>query len=248
MNKEFYTIIAGPCSISTKKELTNIFKTIYKDINYFRCGIWKARTKIDSFQGVGDKGLIWLRELQQKYNTPVAIEVGIPDHVEKAIKNNIRVLWIGARTTVNPFYVQELCNCLKGTNTEVWIKNPIYPDIRVWFSAIERFKSTNLKKIKIIHRGFFSLHEKKYRNAPMWNLLKETKRKFPELDLICDPSHIAGNKKYIYEISKKAISMNLNGLMIETHNYPKKALSDANQQINSTELKELIKNIKLNKF
>ena len=248
MNKEFYTIIAGPCSISTKKELTSIFKTIYKDINYFRCGIWKARTKINSFQGVGDKGLIWLRELQQKYNTPVAIEVGIPDHVEKAIKNNIKVLWIGARTTVNPFYVQELCNCLKGTNTEVWIKNPIYPDINVWFSAIERFKSAKIKKIKIIHRGFFSLNEKKYRNAPMWDLLKETKQKFPELDLICDPSHIAGNKKYISEISKKAISMNLNGLMIETHNYPKKALSDANQQINSTELKEIIKSIKLNKF
>ena len=169
----------------------------------------ESANKIDSFQGVMDKGLIWLRELQQKYNTPVAIEVGIPDHVEKAIKNNIRVLWIGARTTANPFYVQELCNCLKGTNTEVWIKNPIYPDINVWFSAIERFKSVNLKKIKIIHRGFFSLYEKKkYRNAPMWDLLKETKRKFPELDLICDPAILQGikniymkfQKSYFYEL------------------------------------------------
>ena len=144
MNKDFHTIIAGPCSISTKKELTNIFKTIYKDINYFRCGIWKARTKIDSFQGVGDKGLIWLRELQKKYNTPVAIEVGIPDHVEKAIKNNIRILWIGARTTVSPFSVQNIADALKGTSMPVMVKNPMHADLGLWLGAIERFAASKV--------------------------------------------------------------------------------------------------------
>ena len=238
-------IIAGPCSISSKEELESTIKNIYHEIDFFRCGIWKARTNMKNFKGIGEKGLSWLSEMEKKYHTPIAIEVGTPNHVEQALRQNLKIFWIGARTTVNPFYVQEICESIKGSEVEIWIKNPIHPDINVWIGALERFKNIGVKKIKLIHRGFFCLDEKKYRNSPKWNLIKKMKNQFPTLDIICDPSHISGNKKLLSTISKKAISLGLNGLMIETHSSPKKALSDAKQQVNCAEFKELIKSLKL---
>ncbi len=243
MNKKKQLIIAGPCSISSKKELNETIKNIYSEIDFFRCGIWKARTNANHFKGIGNKGLKWLSEIEEKYRTPVAIEVGTPKHVEQALYHDLKVFWIGARTTVNPFYVQEICESIKGTDVEIWVKNPIHPDINLWIGAIERLKNTGIKKIKAIHRGFFCMKEKKYRNSPKWNLIKVIKETFPELNLICDPSHISGDKKLIYSISKKAISLNFDGLMIETHANPENALSDAKQQINCNEFKELMRKI-----
>lgn len=237
-------IIAGPCSISSREELNKIIKNIYKEIDFFRCGIWKARTNINDFEGIGEKGLVWLSEIQEKFQKPVAIEVGIPKHVEKALKKNIKVFWIGARTTVNPFYVQEICESIKGSDVEIWIKNPMHADINLWIGAIERFKNIGVKKIKAIHRGFFCLKEKKYRNAPKWKLIKSLKEKFPDLNMICDPSHISGDKNLLYAISKKSIDLRFDGLMIEVHPAPKNALSDSKQQINPLEFKRLMENLK----
>tara|TARA_B100001758_G_scaffold229291_1_gene224104 strand:+ start:611 stop:1351 length:741 start_codon:yes stop_codon:yes gene_type:complete len=238
-------IIAGPCSISSKEELESTIKNIYHEIDFFRCGIWKARTNVQDFKGIGKKGLVWLSEMEKKYHTPIAIEVGTPKHVEQALHQNLKVFWIGARTTVNPFYVQEICESIKGSEVEIWIKNPIHPDINLWIGAIERFKNVGIKKIKLIHRGFFSLEEKKYRNHPKWNLVKLMRNLFPSLEIICDPSHISGDKKLLYSISKKAISSGFSGLMIETHFDPENALSDAKQQVNCSEFKELLGNLKL---
>ena len=243
MNKKKQIIIAGPCSINSKKELNETFKNIYSEIDYFRCGIWKARTNANHFKGIGNEGLKWLSEIEKKYKTPVATEVGTPKHVEQALYHDLKVFWIGARTTVNPFYVQEICESIKGTDVEIWVKNPIHPDINLWIGAIERIKNTGIRKIKVIHRGFFCMKEKKYRNSPKWNLIKIIKKKFPKLNLICDPSHISGDKKLIYSISKKAISLNFDGLMIETHANPENALSDVKQQINCAEFKELMRKL-----
>ena len=245
MYKQKPIIIAGPCSISSKKEIDNTIKNIYQEIDYFRCGIWKARTNINDFQGIGKTGLSWLSETQKKYKTPIAIEVGTPKHVEQALKHNITIFWIGARTTVNPFYVQEICNSIRGVDVEIWIKNPIHADVNLWIGAIERFKRIGIKKLKAIHRGFFSLEEKKYRNPPMWDLIKPIQKKFPNLKIICDPSHIGGEKNLLQSISQKAINFGLDGLMIETHSYPKNALSDSKQQVNCSEFKNLIKNLNL---
>ena len=238
-------IIAGPCSISSKKELNDTFINIYDKVDFFRCGIWKARTNINHFQGIGEKGLVWLSELKKKYQTPIAIEVGTPQHVEKALKHNINIFWIGARTTVNPFYVQEICESVRGQEIEIWIKNPICPDKNLWIGAIERFKNTGVKEIKAIHRGYFSISEKVYRNKPFWKITNDVRKLFPDIKFICDPSHICGSKKLLYGISKKAISMSFDGLMIETHSFPKKALSDAKQQVNCKEFKELINKLNL---
>ena len=244
MHKKNQIIIAGPCSISSKKELHKTIQNIYKEIDFFRCGIWKARTNLNNFEGIGEKGLLWLSEIQEKFNTPVAIEVGIPKHVEKALQKNIKVFWIGARTTVNPFYVQEICESIKGTDVEIWVKNPIHADINLWIGAIERFKNIGIQKIKAIHRGFFCLKDKKYRNSPKWDLIKPLKKKFPDLNIICDPSHISGDKNLLYSIAKKSIHIGLDGLMIEVHASPKNALSDPKQQINPLEFKNLIRSLK----
>ena len=236
-------IIAGPCSVSSEEELYKTAKEIHKYIDVLRCGVWKARTNPNSFNGAGDIAIDWLYNISKELNLPVATEVGIPQHVEKALKKNIRIFWIGARTTVNPFYVNEICNSLKGENVEIWIKNPIYPDIKLWIGAIERFRKAGIKNLKAIHRGFFPYYSSKYRNNPHWKLVEKFRKIIPKIDVICDPSHISGNTELLKSISKKAIKMQMNGLMIETHYSPKNALSDANQQVSPQQLKELINNI-----
>jgi len=240
MAKNKYSIIAGPCSVNSEEELYKTAKEIHNYIDVLRCGVWKARTNPNSFNGSGDITINWLYNISKELELPVAIEVGIPSHIEKALKKNIRIFWIGARTTVNPFYINELCEVLKGENVEVWIKNPIYPDIKLWIGAFERFEKFGINNLKAIHRGFFPYYKSKYRNNPQWKLVDEFKEKFPEIELICDPSHIAGNTKLLESISKKALKKGMNGLMIETHCKPENALSDARQQINPGQLKKLI--------
>lgn len=243
MNRENKLIVAGPCSVNSETELYNTAKEIHKNIDIFRCGVWKARTNPKSYKGSGDITISWLNRISNEFNLPIAIEVGIPKHVEIALKSNIKIFWIGARTTVNPFYIDEICKSIKGENVEVWVKNPIYPDINLWFGAIERFNHCGIKKIKAIHRGFYSYYQSKYRNKPRWHLIDKFKDRFPEIDIICDPSHICGNTDLIEYISKKAIKKGMRGLMIETHCQPDNALSDRNQQINPNQLKKLIKKI-----
>ena len=236
-------IIAGPCSVSSKEELYKTAKEIYNYIDIFRCGVWKARTSPNDFNGSGDITLNWLYNISKELNLPVAIEIGTPEHVEKALKKNIRFFWIGARTTVNPFYVHELCEALKGEEVEIWIKNPIHPDLKTWIGAIERFKKMGLNNLKAIHRGFFPYYATKYRNNPEWKLIKKFQEIMPKMDVICDPSHIAGNIKLLESISRKAIKKGFSGLMIEAHCSPRNALSDARQQVNPKQLKKLINNI-----
>ena len=243
MTRKKKIIIAGPCSVKSELELYNTARQIYNYIDIFRCGVWKARTNPKSYKGSGNKTIGWLNSVSKEFNLPIAIEVGLPSHIEIALKHNIKIFWIGARTTVNPFYINEICQAIKGSNVEIWIKNPIHADINAWIGAIERFSQIGIKKIKAIHRGFFNFYESKYRNSPKWHLVDELKIKIPNIDIICDPSHICGNTFLLKSVSKKAINRGLNGLMIETHCQPNKALSDANQQINPQELKKLIKEI-----
>ena len=235
-------IIAGPCAIETKTQFYNTVDQIHHHSDIIRAGAWKARTCAESYPGIGTKALSWIQDVQEKYQTPVAIEVGTPNHVELAIKHNINIIWIGARTTVNPFYVEEIARSLEGSHLEVWVKNPIIADLKLWVGAIERFKKRGIKKIKAIHRGFFN--EKKnsiYRNRPYWKLLKDFIKLSPHNSpIICDPSHIAGQKKYVYEIAEKAYENNLGGLMLEVHCNPSQALSDKKQQLNPEEFKRLL--------
>ena len=236
-------IIGGPCSVSSKKELYETAKEISNYVDIFRCGVWKARTNPNSFSGLGNITINWLSNISQELNLPIAIEIGLPCHVEKALEKNIRIFWIGARTTVNPFAVNEICESLKGEDVEVWVKNPIHPDLKVWAGAIERFQKIGIKNLKAIHRGFFPYYKTIYRNPPKWKLIKEFQKMAPEIELICDPSHIAGNTRLLKNISKKAIKNGVMGLMIEAHCSPKNALSDAEQQLKPKEFKRLINSI-----
>jgi len=238
-----FTIIAGPCAIETKDQFFDTIRHIHNFTDVIRCGVWKARTSPNNFSGQGDKALTWIQQASKKYNTPVAIEVGTKHHVEIALKHNINIFWIGARTTTNPFAIQEIAETVKGLNTEIWIKNPIFPDLELWFGAIERFKRNETQKIKVIHRGFFSEKKSNYRNPPRWDLLKKFQDKYPNIPVICDPSHIAGNRKLVPNTTEKAIKMGIRNLMIEVHNQPQKALSDSKQQLTPLEFIKLIEQL-----
>ena len=240
-------IIAGPCAIETKKIFFDTLASINEYVDVFRAGVWKARTSPKDYQGIGTQGMKWINQAQKKYNKPFAIEVGSEKHVEIALNNNIRILWIGARTTCNPFAVQEICEATKGENVEIWIKNPMFSSLELWIGAIERFKETKPQKIKIIHRGFFSENTGPYRNLPRWDILKKIRAKYPNIPIICDPSHIAGNTHLIENICHEALSHNIHGFMIEVHQNPEIALSDKRQQLNPKSFYQLMKNLNLTK-
>jgi chorismate mutase len=210
------------------------------NISIFRAGIWKPRTRPNSFEGVGVEGLKWLRRVKQETGLPVATEVANEKHVYEALKHGVDMLWIGARTSVNPFTVQEITEALKGVDVMVFVKNPINPDIELWNGAIERVAKAGIKRLGAIHRGFSTYEKTTYRNQPNWQLPIELRRRIPNLPIICDPSHIAGAREYIYEISQKAMDLNFDGLMIESHINPDIALSDASQQLTPNDLKELL--------
>lgn len=243
---EFNTnpIIAGPCSAESQEQIIKIaegMKGAKPDI--FRAGIWKPRTRPGTFEGIGKEGLGWLQAAREILEIPVTVEVANAKHVEEALEAGIEILWIGARTTVNPFSVQEICDALQGVDIPVLVKNPINPDLALWLGAMERLNKVGITKLGAIHRGFSSTIKTKFRNNPEWGYALRLKEELPELPIICDPSHICGNREMIQEISQKALNLGLDGLMIETHHDPDNAWSDAKQQITPDALHELMNNL-----
>ncbi len=238
-------IIAGPCGAETEEQ---VLQTAFElsatgKINLFRAGIWKPRTRPNAFEGVGEKGLIWLSEVQKQYKLKTAVEVANAQHTELALKHGVDVLWIGARTTGNPFSVQEIADVVKGVDIPVFIKNPIHADLQLWLGAIERLANSGVTKLAAIHRGFHYAGKTKYRNKPLWEIAIELKTIIPQLPIICDPSHISGNRDLIFSVAQKAMDLGMNGLMIESHINPSQALSDAQQQLTPEALKELLNNL-----
>ena len=240
-------LIAGPCSAESEEQLLETAHSIKEIADVFRAGIWKPRTKPNSFEGVGEKGLQWLQKIQKETGLKIATEIAIPQHVELCLNAGIDMLWIGARTTVNPFYVQEIAEALSGVDIPVFVKNPIHPELSLWIGALERLNKKGIKNLAAIHRGFFTYESSAFRNEPKWEIPIELKRQLPKLPIICDPSHIVGNKTLIPEISQIAMDLDMNGLMIETHNNPSEALSDSEQQITPIKLKSILDNLVLRK-
>ena len=238
-------IISGPCSAETEEQViqtaTRLAATGKVDI--LRAGIWKPRTRPGSFEGIGTKGLPWLQQAKKESGLPVAVEVATAKQVEDALHFGVDVLWIGARTTVNPFSVQDVADALKGADVPVLIKNPINPDLELWIGAVERVANAGIKNIGLIHRGFSSYGNTEYRNAPMWHLAIEMKRRNPGMLLINDPSHICGRRDILMDVAQKAIDLDFDGLIIESHIDPDNAWSDAKQQVTPERLGEMINSI-----
>jgi len=239
-------VIAGPCSAESYEQLRATAAAL-KDINLFafRAGIWKPRTRPGAFEGIGDIGVEWLRRIKEEFNIPVTTEVANPSHVEIALKAGIDILWIGARTTSNPFSVQELAESLQGVDIPIMVKNPTNPDLKLWLGGIERFMKAGVQQISAIHRGFSTYEKREYRNVPNWQIPLELRRYLPEVPLFCDPSHISGKSESVFEVAQKAMDLKFDGLMIETHNDPVNAFTDARQQITPLELETLLRQLAL---
>lgn len=238
-------IIAGPCGAETQEQVLQTAKELsqIESVKLFRAGIWKPRTRPNAFEGVGERGLVWLTEVQKQFNLKTTVEVANAQHTELALKHGVDVLWIGARTTGNPFSVQEIADVLKGVDIPVFIKNPIHADLQLWLGAIERFSNSGITKLAAIHRGFHYAGKTKYRNKPLWEIAIELKTLLPDLPVICDPSHISGIRELIPHVAQKALDLGMNGLMIESHINPDIALSDAQQQLTPQALKELLESL-----
>lgn len=235
-------LIAGPCSLESEQQAMDTAKLLVKDHRVFiyRGGVWKPRTRPGTFEGVGSIGLKWLTMVREETGLPVGTEVANAQHTEEALKAGLDVLWIGARSTASPFVVQEIADVVKGSNAVIMVKNPVNPDVQLWMGAIERIYRAGIKNIVAIHRGFTPFQETKYRNYPNWQTVIELRRMMPEVPIICDPSHIAGKREYLYEISQKAFDMGLEGLMLESHIDPSCALSDKEQQLTPADLAKLL--------
>ncbi|WP_396155207.1 chorismate mutase [Flavobacterium macrobrachii] len=241
-------VIAGPCSAETEEQVLKIAHELKNsDVSIFRAGIWKPRTRPGGFEGVGAIGLKWLQKAKAETGLLMAIEVANAAHVQLALEHEIDVLWIGARTTVNPFAVQEIADALKNTDKIVLVKNPVNPDLALWIGGVERLYNAGIKNLGIIHRGFSTYEKTKYRNIPEWQLAIELQNRFPDLPLICDPSHITGKRDMIQEVSQQALDLNYDGLIIETHIDPDNAWSDAAQQVTPTVLKQIFKDLRIRK-
>lgn len=234
-------IIAGPCSAESEQQIFETAKALKSaGVEVLRAGIWKPRTRPGSFEGVGSEGLHWMQRVQRELGMKVSTEVANVKHVYEALKAGVDMLWIGARTTANPFAMQEIADALKGTDIPVLVKNPVNPDVELWIGALERLNMAGLKKIGVIHRGFSIYGKSKYRNVPQWQLPIEIKRRFPQMLMICDPSHISGKREYIQEVSQQAMDLGFDGLIIESHICPEIALSDAAQQVTPASLSEIL--------
>jgi chorismate mutase len=241
-------VVAGPCSAETEDQVLKIAHELKdSDVNYFRAGIWKPRTRPGNFEGVGALGLKWLQKVKAETGMKTATEVANAAHVKLALEHDIDLLWIGARSTVSPFIVQEIADALEGTDKIVLVKNPVNPDLALWLGGIERLYSANIKNLGVIHRGFSTYEKTRYRNNPEWQIAIELQNRFPDLPLICDPSHITGKRDMIFEVSQTALDLNFNGLMIETHTNPDKAWSDAAQQVTPDSLIKLMEDLKIRK-
>ena len=238
-------IIAGPCSAETSEQTLQTAEALAATgkVDIFRAGVWKPRTKPGGFEGAGIPALPWLVEVKKRTGMPVAIEVANAKHVESALAFGIDMFWIGARTTSNPFSVQEIAEALRGSDTPVLVKNPMNADIELWNGAIERLAKCNIKNLGLIHRGFSGYGSSKYRNTPMWHLALEIKKRLPELPIFCDPSHICGNRENLLEVSQRAADLNFNGVMVESHITPDDAWSDAKQQVTPADLVSLLNSI-----
>lgn len=239
-------VISGPCSAESEEQVVQTALELAKTgkVDVLRAGIWKPRTRPGMFEGIGVKGLPWLAQAKKVSGLPVAVEVATAKHVENALQFDVDILWIGARTTVNPFSVQEVCDALRGVDVPVLIKNPINPDVELWSGAVERLLKVGAKDVGLIHRGFSNYGNTEFRNAPMWHLPIEMKRRFPGMPIICDPSHICGNRTKIQEVSQKSIDLDFDGVMIETHLDPDNAWSDAKQQITPAVLNKMLNELK----
>ena len=242
MKVERPLIISGPCSAETEDQMVATAKQIAATgkVHVLRAGIWKPRTRPGQYEGAGDIGLQWLLQAKKETGLPVTTEVATAAHVEAALKAGVDILWVGARTTVNPFSVQEVADALKGVDIPVMVKNPVNPDLELWIGALERLNRAGIKKLVAIHRGFSSFEKGPFRNLPMWDIAIELKTRYPELDMICDPSHIAGNRDLIALIAQKALDLDMAGLMIESHINPDEAWSDAKQQVTPSVLGRII--------
>ena len=239
-------VIAGPCSAETEEQVLKIAHELKNsDVSIFRAGIWKPRTRPGGFEGVGEIGLKWLQKAKAETGLLMATEVANVAHVKLALEHDIDVLWIGARTTVNPFAVQEIADALQGTKKIVLVKNPVNPDLSLWLGGVERLYNAGIEKLGVIHRGFSTYEKTKYRNIPEWQIAIELQNRFPDLPLIIDPSHITGNRNMILEVTQEALDLNYDGMIIETHIDPDNAWSDAAQQVTPTVLKQILKDLKV---
>lgn len=225
-------VIAGPCSAETEEQVMNTAKQLaIKGCHMFRAGVWKPRTKPGGFEGHGEPALEWMAEVKKETGMLIGTEVATPEHVELSMKYGLDILWIGARTSANPFAMQQLADAMKGLDIPVFVKNPVNPDLELWIGALERINQAGIKKLAAIHRGFSSFDKTMYRNAPMWQIPIELRRRIPELPIVCDPSHMGGKRELIAPLSQQALDLGFDGLMIESHCDPDKAWSDAKQQV-----------------
>ena len=238
-------LIAGPCSAESENQLLTIAKAVEGTADIFRAGVWKPRTKPNSFEGIGKDALSWLKTIQQETSLKVVTEVATAKHVELCLESGVDMLWIGARTTVNPFYVQEIAEALRGVDIPVFVKNPIHPELGLWLGAFERLHKVGVKQLAAIHRGFYSYEKVAFRNDPKWEIPIKLREEIRDLPIICDPSHIAGKAALVGDIAQTAMDINLDGLMIETHHNPSAALSDAEQQVTPKELNNIMNNLVL---
>lgn len=234
-------VIAGPCSAESEVQVLDAARELSAaGITVFRAGIWKPRTHPGCFEGVGAKGLPWLQEARERYGVKICTEVAGARHVELCLRHGIDMVWVGARTTANPFLVQEVADALKGTGLPVLVKNPVNSDLDLWIGALERMSRAGIRKLGVVHRGFSSLRPIPYRNTPGWGIAIELRTRYPSLPFFADPSHMGGDKRFVAELSQRALDLGLDGLMIEAHCHPAEALSDATQQLTPQELRTLL--------
>lgn len=244
-------MIAGPCAVESEQQLAETAKQLHDEVrarelhlDFFRAGVWKPRSHPESFAGIGEEALPWLAKIQQQYNTPVCVEVMNSKQVELCFKQGIHTVWIGARTAVNPTEVQELADAMQGTPCTVMVKNPLVPDLKLWIGNIERFRKADVSQVMAIHRGFADSNENVYRNAPCWEIPIDLKVAMPDLPILCDPSHLCGSIQWIPQIAQLALNYGFNGLMLECHCAPDKALSDAAQQLTPSSWASLVSQLR----
>lgn len=248
MNLDHPLVIAGPCSAETEEQVLSIAHQLKdSDATVMRAGIWKPRTRPGNFEGVGAIGLEWLKKAKEETGLMIATEVANKTHVDLALKADVDVLWIGARSTVSPFIVQEIADALQGTDKIVLVKNPVNPDLALWLGGVERLHTADIKNLGVIHRGFSTYEKIKYRNNPEWQIAIDLQNQFPDLPILVDPSHIAGKRDLVFDICQTALDLNYDGMIVETHHNPDKAWSDAAQQINPDFLKQMTVDLRIRK-
>lgn len=241
MKRGILDVIAGPCSAESRQQVMETAEGLKRvGISVMRAGLWKPRSRCGTFEGVGVRALPWLNDVRHTYGLKVMTEVALPSHVEAALKGGVDMLWIGARTTVNPFMMSEIAESLRGVDIPLFVKNPVCPDLALWIGSVERLVRVGIHRISLIHRGFCLVDNAPYRNTPLWILADQMHQEFPEFPLYCDPSHIAGKRELLLQICRDAMKHHNDGLFIECHCCPEKALSDAAQQITPTGLENLL--------